>query len=93
MPLIVYMGGVFMLKASDIRNKEIINLSNSEKLGYIEDFEICVSTGEISAIYVPEKQNSFLKLKSKNIRIPWNKIEGIGDDIILVNVENSGNNA
>ena len=81
-----------MLKASDIKNKEIINLANSEKLGYIEDFEICVSSGEVSAIYVPEKQNSFIKLKSKHIRIPWDKIEGIGDDIILVNMEKYGDN-
>lgn len=81
-----------MLKASDFKNKEIINLSNSEKLGYIEDFEICVSTGEISAIYVPEKQNSFLKLKAKHVRIPWEKIKGIGDDVILINMENNGDN-
>ncbi len=77
-----------MLKASDFKNKEVINLANSEKLGYINDFEICVSEGEISAIYVPEKPNSFLNLKAKYIRIPWDKIEGIGDDVVLVNIEN-----
>ena len=75
-----------MLKASDFKNKEVINLANSEKLGYINDFEICISAGEISAIYVPEKQNSFFSLKAKHIRIPWNRIEGIGDDVILVNI-------
>jgi YlmC/YmxH family sporulation protein len=83
------MGGVFLLKASEFKNKEVINLNGSEKLGYIYDFEICISTGEISAIYVPEKQNSFFKMKSSPIRIPWKKIEGIGDDVILVNVENN----
>ncbi|MBO5744144.1 MAG: YlmC/YmxH family sporulation protein [Clostridia bacterium] len=80
-----------MLKASDFKNKEVINLANSEKLGYINDFEICTSAGEISAIYVPEKQTSFLNLKTKYIRIPWNKIQGIGDDVILVNIEESTN--
>ena len=37
------MGGVFMLKASDFKNKEVINLANSEKLGYINDNEIHLS--------------------------------------------------
>ena len=76
-----------MLKASEFKNKEVINLSNNEKLGYIYDFEICISNGEISAILVPDKGGSFFKVKNKQLRIPWDKISGIGDDIILVNIE------
>ena len=78
-----------MLKASDFKNKEVINLANSEKLGYINDFEICTSAGEISAIYVPEKQTSFLNLKTKYIRIPWNKIQGIGANFEPKNFDRS----
>lgn len=75
-----------MLRASDFKNKEVINLSNSEKLGFISDFEICTTNGEISAIIIPEKGKLFAS-KSKGIRIPWSNISSIGDDIILINQE------
>ncbi len=76
-----------MLKASEFKNKEVINLSNSEKLGFVCDFEICTSSGEISAILVPDRSKSFFSIKSNFCRIPWSKISGIGDDIILVNID------
>ena len=76
-----------MLKASEFKNKEVINLSNSEKLGYVYDFEICTSNGEIAAILVPEKSKSFFGSKNNFCRIPWSKISGIGEDIILVNID------
>lgn len=74
-----------MLRASEFRNKEVINLANNERLGYISDFEICTSNGEVSAIIVPEKTKLFSAGKSNGIRIPWSKISGIGEDIVLVN--------
>ena len=73
-----------MLKASDLRNKEVINLANSEKMGFVSDFEICVTNGEIAAIIVPEKNKLFGK--NPGLRIPWGNISGIGEDIILVNI-------
>ena len=75
-----------MLRASEFKNKEVINLANSEKLGFVCDFEICTSSGEISAILVPDRSKSFFT-KNNFFRIPWSKISGIGDDIILVNVD------
>ena len=76
-----------MVMASDFKNKEVINLVTSERLGYVADFEICTSTGEVSAIIVPDKSIIFLASKSKGLRIPWGDISGIGDDIILVNLK------
>ncbi len=76
-----------MLRSSEFKDKEVINLSNSEKLGYICDFEICTSNGEISAIYVPEKSGFFSGSKDNGYRIPWSKIQGIGKDVILVRVD------
>ena len=78
-----------MLRASDFRNKEVINLANNEKMGYVSDFEICTTSGEVSAIFVPEKSRGFLPGKKEGIRISWGSIAGIGDDIILVNVKNN----
>ena len=76
-----------MLRASEFRNKEVINLANNEKMGYVSDFEICTTNGEVSAIIVPEKSRGFLPSKSSGIRISWASIAGIGEDIILVNVK------
>lgn len=76
-----------MLRASEFKNKEVINLINNEKLGYISDFEICTSSGEIAAIIVPEKGKSIFNVKSKGYRIPWGAVSGIGEDIITVNIE------
>lgn len=76
-----------MLKASDLKNKEVINLKNNERMGFVCDFEICTSNGEISAILVPDKTKFFLSSKNKAIRIPWSNISGIGEDIVLVDVD------
>ena len=72
-----------MLRASDFKTKEVINIKNSEKLGFVSDFEICTTNGEISAIIVPEK-GKFFGAKSKGKRIPWCNISSIGEEVILV---------
>ena len=71
----------------ELKNMEVINVSNSERLGYVTDFEICISNGEISAIIVPEKNKFFSSGKNNGFRIPWGKITSIGKDIILVNID------
>ena len=81
------MEAIFLLKASELKNKEVINLSNNEKMGFISDFEICTTNGEISAIIVPNKNKFFSYGKNSQHRIPWSKISGFGDDIILVNID------
>ena len=81
------MGGDFLLRSSELKNMEVINISNSERLGYVSDFEICISNGEVSAIIVPEKNKFFSSGKNNGLRIPWGKISSIGKDIILVNID------
>ncbi len=73
-----------MLKASDFKNKEVINLASNERMGFVSDFEICITNGEIAAIIVPDKTKLFSK--NSGTRIPWGNISGIGEDIILVNL-------
>lgn len=75
-----------MLKSSQFKNMEVINISDNERLGYISDFEICVTDGSVSAIIVPDK-TKFFSAKSNYLRIPWGNITGIGKDIVLVNLD------
>ena len=68
----------------DIREKEVINLCDGTRLGCPRDFEINACDGKITAIIL-EGQGGFLGFgQSKEIIIPWCKIECIGEDAILV---------
>lgn len=68
----------------EIRQKEVINLCDGSRLGYVCDFEIDISDGRICALIVPT-QSGFLGLgKCADIVIPWCRIECIGEDAILV---------
>lgn len=76
-----------MLKLSDIKDKEVINLFNGERLGYIYDFEIDLEKGSLIGIIIPGegKVMSFFS-KTNDLLINWNKIIKIGTDTILVNL-------
>ena len=70
----------------DIRDKEIINLCDGMRLGYATDFEISVCDARIVSLIVPAC-GGFLGLsQGEGIVIPWDKIECIGEDTILVKV-------
>ncbi len=68
----------------DLREKEVINLCDGTRLGCPTDFEFDACDGRITAIVICVP-GGFLGLgQSKDIIIPWNKIECIGSDAILV---------
>lgn len=77
-----------MLKISELREKEVINLYNGERLGYIYDFDIDLEKGIITGVVIPS-EGKVLSFFSKNhdIIIGWNKIIKIGSDTILVNLK------
>ena len=70
----------------DIRKKEIINLCDGSRLGCATDFEISVCDARILALIVPSGR-WFCFGKGENIIIPWENIECIGEDTILVKME------
>lgn len=68
----------------DLREKEVVNLCDGTRLGCPSEFEFCVSDGKIAAMIVP-RPSGFLGLSHANdLAIPWDKIECIGEDAILV---------
>ncbi len=72
------------LSTCELREKEVINLCDGARLGCPGDFELNISDGKITAIIVP-RPCGFLGLSHANdIFIPWNRIECIGEDAILV---------
>lgn len=77
-----------MLKISDLRDKEVINLYNGQRMGYVSDFEVDLEKGSLSGVIIPgeSKVMSFFS-KTSDIFIQWNKIVKIGNDTILVNLK------
>ena len=70
----------------DIRKKEIINLCDGSRLGCATDFEISVCDAKILALIV-NVGGWFGLGKGESIVIPWENIECMGEDTILVKVE------
>jgi YlmC/YmxH family sporulation protein len=69
----------------DLKLKEVINVLDGKRLGAIMDIEIDVDNGKLTAIVVPGA-GRFLGMfgRSDDIVIPWDKINKIGLDVILV---------
>ncbi len=70
----------------NFRDKEVINSCDGRRLGYVSDIEFDVCDGRITAIIVPEK-SGFCGFGSSDYVIPWEKIQKIGEDVILVDAE------
>lgn len=68
----------------DLKEKEVINVCDGRRLGYICDLLIDVSCGQILSILVPGDMRVFSFKRPELICIPWCNIERIGDDTILV---------
>lgn len=74
---------------NDLRKLEVINTCDGKRLGCITDLLIDLCSGCIIAILIPKKielNDLFCKKENRYIKIPWNCIERIGDDIILVSL-------
>ena len=72
------------LSTCDLREKEVINLCDGARLGCPSDFEFEACDGKITAL-VLARPSGFLGLgHSHELRIPWDRIECLGEDAILV---------
>lgn len=74
-------------KGLDFKHKEVVNITDGRRLGYVQDVTADLETGVITSIIVPGN-NKLLNMFAGNndIVIPWKNIRCIGDDIILVEI-------
>ena len=70
-------------KFSELCEKEVVNCSNGTIIGNISDVEISTEDCTVTAIFIDCSKGLFSR--SEEIRIPWDKIEKIGNDLIIVN--------
>ncbi len=77
-----------MVKISDLRMRDVVNMIDGRRLGIIKDIELDIEAGRVKAIILPGN-GRFLGLLGKNddIVVPWEKIRTIGVDVILVEVQ------
>lgn len=71
----------------DLREKEVINLCDGARLGCAQDFEFDVSCGKILALVIAGDGGIFGFSKREDIVIPWDRIQCIGEDTVLVKLE------
>lgn len=79
-----------MVKISDLRAREIVNIVDGRRLGVIKDIEIDMDEGRVTAFILPGDSGGgrFLGFlgREEEIVVPWEKIKKIGMDVILVEV-------
>jgi len=69
----------------DLRQKEVINLSDGARYGFVSDLEINEEDGRILALIIPGPGRVLGVFgRDQEYRIPWEMINKIGEDIILV---------
>jgi YlmC/YmxH family sporulation protein len=69
----------------NIRSKEVIDIQTGERLGYIDDVEMNLSTAGINAFIIYGSKRFFGILgRDENIMIPCDSIEVIGNDVLLI---------
>lgn len=75
-------------KGLDFKRKEVINITDGKRLGFVQDVCADLESGCITAIIVPGGTNKLVNFFSSNndIVIPWEKIRCIGEDLILVEI-------
>ena len=74
-------------KGLDFKHKEVINICDGKRLGFVQDVCADLDTGKITSIIVPGNNKLMSMFSSNNdIVIPWKNIKCIGDDLILVEI-------
>lgn len=73
---------------ADLRCKEIINMADGSRFGYVGDVSVDLDSGRITALVVPGRLRWFGLLGREEDRVfPWETVRRFGEDIILVEVE------
>lgn len=74
-------------KGLDFKHKEVINISDGKRLGFVQDVTADFKTGTINEIIVPGNTKILNLFSSKEeLTIPWSAIKTIGEDVILVEI-------
>ena len=72
-------------RVSELRYKEIINVSDGSRYGWVGDVEVDLDSGQVPALVVPGRLRLFGLLGREEDRVfPWDAVRRFGADTILV---------
>ena len=82
-----------MQTIADLQRKEVINIHDGTRLGFVYDIEFDIEKGVITALRIPGRSSGVMSLfgKTEDFVVPWESIKKIGDDIILVDAKSDVN--
>lgn len=72
---------------SALGEKQVVNCRNGKIMGFVADAKIDIENGKILSLFVCESTRIPLFTKPSVTEIPWDRIEKVGDDIIIVDTE------
>ncbi len=80
-----------MVRISDLRMREVVNVADGRRLGPIKDIDIDLEEGSINAIVLPGHGGGTGRLmgiigREEELVVPWEKVRKIGVDVILVDL-------
>ena len=75
-------------RITDMHDKEVINIGDGTRLGYVDDLEVDTCTAQITALVISGRSRLFGLLgRNPDIVVQWKDIEVVGDETILVNFQ------
>ena len=74
------------LSFQDLRRLEVINVGDGKRMGHIIDLIFTSDGGKVKGVILPFGKKNFFA-KSQDLFIPWTCVQKIGEDIILVEIE------
>lgn len=78
-----------MLKITELRMREVVNVLDGRRLGLISDLDIDLEAGRVKGLIVPGQTRVFgIFGRDSEIYIPWEQVVKIGADVILVEMDN-----
>lgn len=79
-----------MCRIEELRNKQVVCVHTGDVLGYVSDIEIDSKSGKLQSLVIFGKTRVLgLFGKSEDIIIPWDDIEVIGQETVLVKSSNN----
>lgn len=77
-----------MVKISDLRMLEVINIGDGRRLGPIKDIDLNLEEGRIAAIVLTGQSTRLMGFlgREQEIVVPWERVKKIGVDVILVDL-------
>lgn len=77
-------------RIAELQYKELVDISDGTRYGFIGDLEVDTETGAIQNIIVYGRSRALGLLGRKNDTVfPWSAIKRIGADLILIDGGNS----